>query len=113
MHAKLATKGRLVLVNDEMAGLINCSGVVDRTLLDGEEEVQVRLNNGSLLTCHIHLLSTKDRVEHPMMQELSFRMLGDNFTLTRSQWEQLLFDLKPDCELHKRIMNLLKEDSIA
>ena len=45
------------------------------------------------------------------LKEHSLRMLGQNFTLTRSQWEDLSLELRPDSELRERIEEMLYEAS--
>jgi len=41
---------------------------------------------------------------------LRLRMLGESFTLYRTQWDQLLDELRPDSELAGRIRDLLACD---
>lgn len=110
MHQALATAGRRVKVHpdnlQEWHGRI--VGIVN------DEEVVVKAYNGEMATCPITALSTQDNREDTslphMAQEHTLRMLGDNFTLTRAQWEELLDQLHVASDLHKRITDLLKED---
>ncbi len=112
MHQALATKGRRVAVH--MDNLSKWHGrIVD--VVD-DEQVVVKSYNGKLTTvCPITMLSTKDNrndtSEPLMVQEYTLRMLGDNFTLTRAQWEELLDNLHVASDLHKGITDLLKEDA--
>lgn len=111
MHQELATKGRRVAVHTD--DLQKWHGrIID--VVDDDKVVVKSYNGDMTITCSVFDLSTKDvrkDTSLPFMhQEHTLRMLGDNFTLTRAQWEDLLFNLKPDSDLHQRITNLLKEN---
>ena len=44
-------------------------------------------------------------------QQIRVRMLGENVTFTRAQWDDLLDDLNPDSSLAKRIRERLEQES--
>jgi hypothetical protein len=51
--------------------------------------------------------TTEPRVPRNWMQPIPLRALGENLSLTRGQWTELLDELRPDSELARRIRDRL------